>query len=122
MRAVFILGLMGVGTLLGGCAGRLANPQPVDSAFDKYYTCQDIRAEKDRINQAFLDRNVEQASLKQRDDELMTRTIPLLLLPGVGAIQETRASGSAKSPQQVEIDALKARDAHLDGMAADRGC
>jgi hypothetical protein len=121
MRAVFILGLMGASALLGGCAGRLANPQPVDSAFDKYYTCQDIRAEKDRINQAFLARNIELASLKQRDDELLSRGIPLIP-PGFAAVQETHASGKALPPQQVEIDALKARDAHLDGMAADRGC
>jgi len=121
MRAVLMLGLLGAAALLGGCAGRLANPQPVDSAFDKYYTCQDIRAEKDRINQAFLARNVEEASLKQRDDELLARGVPLIP-PGFAAVQETRASSKAKSPQQIEIDALKARDAHLDGMAADRGC
>jgi hypothetical protein len=31
-------------------------------------------------------------------------------------------SSSAKSPQQVEIDALTARDQHLDQMASARGC
>jgi hypothetical protein len=121
MRALFILGLMGAAALLGGCAGRLANPQQVDSAFDKYYSCKDIRAEKDRINQAFLDRNIEQASIRQRDNDLMSRTIPFLP-PGLMAVQETRMSSSAKTPQQVEIDALKARDQHLDQMSSARGC
>ena len=107
--------------LLSGCAGRLANPEPVDWAFDKYYTCQDIRAEKDRINQAFIDRNVEQASIRSRDNDLMARTIPFLP-PGLAAVDESRMSGSAKTAQQTEIDGLKARDAHLDSMAADRGC
>src|ERR1700759_2529528 len=121
MRAALMLGLMGAAVALSGCAGRLANPQPVDSAFDKYYTCQDIRAEKDRINQAYLDRNVEQAALRQRDNDLMSRTIPFLA-PGVFAIDESRTSESAKSAQQVEIDALKARDQHFNSMAPDRGC
>ena len=121
MRAVFLLGLMGASALLGGCAGRLANPEPVDWAFDKYYTCQDIRAEKDRINQEFLARNVEQASIRQRDNDLMARGIPLVST-GWAAVEETRLSSSAKTPQQVEIDALKARDQHLDQMASARGC
>jgi hypothetical protein len=121
MRAALILGLMGGAVLLTGCAGRLANPEPVEWAYDKYYSCQDIRAEKDRINQGFLRRNVEQASIRSRDNDLMTRTIPFLP-PGLAAVDESRMSGSAKTAQQVEIDALKARDAHLDGMAADRGC
>jgi hypothetical protein len=115
------MGLMGGAVLLSGCAGRLANPEPVEWAYDKYYSCQDIRAEKDRINQAFLDRHIEQASIRSRDNDLMARTIPFLP-PGLGAVDETRMSGSAKTPQQVEIEALKARDVHLDGMAADRGC
>jgi hypothetical protein len=51
----------------------------------------------------------------------MARTIPFAA-PGLVAVDESRMSGSAKSAQEVEIEALKARDAHLDGMAADRGC
>jgi hypothetical protein len=122
LRLGFIAGgLMGAGLALGGCAGRLANPEPVDWAMDKYYTCQDIRAEKDRINQGFVDRHVEQAAIRQRDDDLMSRTIPFLP-PGLAAVDETRMSGSAKTPQEVEIDALKARDTHLDQMASARGC
>jgi hypothetical protein len=121
MRAALILGLMGAGLVLGGCAGRLANPEPVDWAMDKYYTCQDIRAEKDRINEASLRRNVEEASIRQRDNDLMSRTIPFLP-PGLAAVDESRMGGSTKSPQQVEIDALKARDQHLDQMASARGC
>jgi hypothetical protein len=117
------LGLLSAaaGALLAGCAGRLANPEPVDWVMDKYYTCQDIRAEKDRINQAFVDRNVEQVSIRKRDNELMSRGIPLVS-PGIAAIDSTRVSSSAKTPQQIEIDALKARDAHLDQMASARGC
>jgi hypothetical protein len=121
MRAALILGLMGTGLVLGGCAGRLANPEPVDWAMDKYYTCQDIRAEKDRINQEFVNRNVEQASIRQRDNDLMSRTIPFLP-PGLAAMDETRMSSSAKTPQEVEIEAFKARDQHLDQMASARGC
>jgi hypothetical protein len=116
-----MLGLMGVAALVAGCAGRDSNPEPVDWAFDKYYTCQDIAAEKDRINQEFVNRSVEQAAVRSRDNDLMARTIPFLPA-GISAVDETRMSGSAKSPQQVEIDALKARDAHLNAMATDRGC
>ena len=107
--------------LVAGCAGREANPEPTQWVYDKYYTCQDIRAEKDRIFQAIEDRNVEQAKLRSRDNDLMARTIPFLA-PGVAAVDETRMSGSALTAQEIEIDALKKRDAHLDSMAADRGC
>lgn len=121
MRAALMLGLMGAALLLPGCAGRNANPEPVDWAYDKYYTCKDIRAEKDRINQEFLNRNIEQASIRQRDNDLMSRGIPVVST-GWGAVDETRIHSSAKTPQQIEIDALKARDAHLDQMASARGC
>ncbi|HVO03532.1 MAG TPA: hypothetical protein VMT54_15100 [Candidatus Cybelea sp.] len=121
MRAALTLSVMGAALLLASCAGRDPNPEPVDWVFDHYYGCQDIRAEKDRINQQLLARSDEEYAVRRRDDDLMARTIPFLP-PGLAAVDETRMSGSAKSPQQVEIEALKARDAHLDSMAADRGC
>ena len=121
MRNAFTFGLMGAALLLAGCAGRIANPEPVDWVYDKYYGCKAIRAEKLRIADAMRDRGVEQASIRQSDNDLMSRTIPFLA-PGVAAVDETRMSGSAKTPQEIEIEALKARDAHLDSMAADRGC
>jgi hypothetical protein len=121
MRAALTLCVLGTSVLLASCAGREPNPQPVASVYDKYYTCQDIREEKDRISEAMRARNVEQASLESRDNDLMARTIPFLA-PGVAAIQETSVSGKAKTPQEVENDALLEREKHLDGMAADRGC
>jgi len=120
MRGVLTWGLLGTALFLAGCAGRDANPEPVDWAYDHYYSCKDIRAEKQRIQQAMLARGVEQAKLHSADNDLMARTIPFLP-PGLAATQETRMSQSAKTPQEVEIEALKARDAHLDSMAADRG-
>ncbi|GAB2174806.1 hypothetical protein DLREEDagr8_03640 [Dongia sp. agr-C8] len=121
MRAALTLCVLGTSVLLASCAGREPNPTPVAWVYDKYYTCQDIREEKDRIAEAMRDRNVEQASLESRDNDLMARTIPFLA-PGVAAIEETSVSGKAKTPQEVENDALLERDKHLDGMAADRGC
>lgn len=121
MRAALILSVLGATVFLASCAGREPNPTPTQWVYDKYYTCQDIREEKDRIAEAVRDRNVEQASLESRDNDLMARTIPFLA-PGVMAIEETSASGKAQTPQEVENDALMARDKHLDGMAADRGC
>jgi hypothetical protein len=113
--------VLGTSVLLAGCAGREPNPTPTQWVYDKYYTCQDIRGEKDRIYQAVQDRGIEQAKLKARDNDLMARTIPFLP-PGLAATDEARWSASKKSAQEIEIDALNARDAHLDGMAADRGC
>ena len=121
MRAALTTFILSTSVLLAGCAGREANPQPTASVYDKYYTCQDIRAEKDRISEAMRDRNVEQAKLESRDNDLMARTIPFLA-PGVMAIQESSMSSKEKTPQEIENDALLARDKHLDGMAADRGC
>jgi hypothetical protein len=121
MRAALTLCVLSTAVLLASCAGRDANPQPVASVYDKYYTCQDIREEKGRIFDAVKDRNVEQASIRRRDNDLMSRTIPFLP-PGLAAVDEARMSGSKQTAQEIEIDALKARDAHLDGMAADRGC
>jgi hypothetical protein len=113
--------VLGTAVLLASCAGREANPETTTWVYDKYYTCQDIRAEKDRIFQAVEDRNIEQASIRSRDNDLMARTIPFLP-PGLAAVDEARMSGSAKTAQEIEVDALQARDKHLDGMAADRGC
>jgi len=121
MRAALMMGVLGTVVLLAGCAGRNPNPETTTWIFDKYYTCKDIRAEKDRIAEQVRARNVEQASLRSRDNDLMARTIPFLA-PGNFAIQESRTSGSAKTPQEIENDALMERDKHLDGMAADRGC
>jgi hypothetical protein len=121
MRAALTLCILGTSVLLAGCAGREANPTPVAWVYDKYYTCQDIREEKDRIAEQMRARNIEQASLEARDNDLMARTIPFLA-PGVFAIQETSMSGEAKTPQEVENDALLERNKHLDGMATDRGC
>jgi hypothetical protein len=121
MRAALTIFILSTSVLLASCAGRDANPQPTASVYDKYYTCQDIREEKGRIYAAVRDRGVEQASRRSRDDDLMARTIPFLPV-GLAAVDETRMSGSAKSAQEIEIEALDARDKHLDGMAADRGC
>jgi len=121
MRAALTLGLVGAALVLASCAGRQPNPEPEQWVYDKYYTCQDIRAEKGRIYQAMQDRGVEQFKLHARDNDLMARTIPFLP-PGLAAVDETRMNGSKKTAQEIENDALKARDTHLDGMAADRGC
>jgi hypothetical protein len=121
MRAALTICVLSTAVLLASCAGREANPETTTWVYDKYYTCQDIRAEKDRIFQAVGDRNVEQASLRSRDNDLMARTIPFLL-PGIAAADEARMGRTEQTAQQIEIDALKARDAHLGGMATDRGC
>ena len=121
MRAALTICLLSTTVLLTACAGREPNPQPVEWAYDKYYTCQDIRDEKGRIAEAMRDRNIEQAFVEARDNDLMTRTIPFLP-PGLSAMEETNLSSKAQTPQQVENDALMARDKHLDGMASDRGC
>jgi hypothetical protein len=121
MRAALTICVLGTSVLLASCAGREPNPETTQWVYDKYYTCQDIRAEKDRIFQAIEDRNVEQASIRSRDNDLMSRVIPFAP-PGLFAVDEARMSGSKQTAQEIEIDALKARDAHLDGMASDRGC
>jgi hypothetical protein len=121
MRAFLSLGLLGTAVLLAGCAGRDANPEPVDWAYDHYYTCQDIHAEKVRIVQAMVARGVEENDIRHSDNDLMARSIPLLP-PALLAVDQSRMSGSRKSAQQLEIDGLKARNAHLDSMATDRGC
>jgi hypothetical protein len=121
MRAALMISVLGTAVLLASCAGREPNPQPTQWVYDKYYTCQDIREEKGRIYAEAQKRDIEQAFIESRDNDLMARTIPFLA-PGVAAIEETSVSGEAKTPQEVENDALLARDKHLDGMAADRGC
>jgi hypothetical protein len=121
MRAALTVGILGAMTLLAACAGRNPNPEPIEWAYDKYYTCQDIRAEKDRIYQAVQDRGIEQASIRQRDNDLMSRTIPFLP-PAMAALDDSRMSGKKKTAQEIEIEALIKRNDHLNGMAADRGC
>jgi hypothetical protein len=121
MRAALTICVLGTSVLLAGCAGREPNPEPTQWAYDKYYTCQDIRAEKGRIYEAIRDRNVEQAALRSRDNDLMARTVPFLP-PALAAVDEGRMGRTDKTAQEVEIEALQARDKHLDGMASDRGC
>jgi hypothetical protein len=121
MRAALTICILGTTVLLTACAGREPNPQPVEWAYDKYYTCQDIREEKGRIAEAMRDRGVEQASIRSRDNDLMSRTIPFLPV-GLAAADEGRMGRTDQTAQEVEIQALEARDKHLDGMASDRGC
>ena len=121
MRAALVMSVMGASMLLASCAGREPNPETTTWVYDKYYTCQDIRAEKGRIYQAAQDRGVEQAFIRKRDNDLMARTIPFAP-PAMAAVDDARFSGSKKTAQEIEVDALMERDKHLDGMAADRGC
>src|SRR5262249_29918728 len=116
MRAALTICILGTTVLLTACAGREPNPQPVEWAYDKYYTCQDIREEKGRIADAMRDRGIEQASIRSRDNDLMARTIPFLPV-GLAAADEGRLGRTDQTAQEGGMQGLEERHKHLDGIA-----
>ncbi|MBY5760076.1 hypothetical protein HFO07_26055 [Rhizobium leguminosarum] len=100
--------------LLAGCAGREARPvastNPTDSAFD----CAGITREFD-ANERQITSTVKERSDAQGKNVVLGATGVLLFWPALFFMDP-------KSPEKVEIDALRNRNNVLTSIAKSKGC
>ncbi|MBY5357997.1 hypothetical protein HFO94_31615 [Rhizobium leguminosarum] len=106
--------ILAVSISLAGCAGREARPvastNPTDSAFD----CAGITREFD-ANERQISSTVKERSDAQGKNIVLGATGVLLFLPALFFMDP-------KSPEKVEIDALRNRNNVLTSIAKSKGC
>lgn len=113
------MALVGAG-LLAGCGGRMPNPTPEVSIFDRYMSCDDIREEvaANYSEQSALVR--EQVWAEEKNDMIMG--LSLAIPPGWFAIDNTVEGDFGTSPQQIDGSALATRARHLIAEAKKDNC
>ena len=116
---VRVIACVGLG-LLAGCGGRMANPTPEVSIYDRYLNCEDIRKEvaANYEKQSALAR--EEAWAKEKNDMIMG--LSLAFPPGWFAVDQTVEGDFPEAPQERETLALGARNRHIIAIAKDQGC
>lgn len=107
------------GLLAAGCAGRSANPAQEATIYDRYMTCEQLRAEvaQNYDRQSALVR--EQVWQEEKNDMIMG--LSLAFPPGFFAVDDTVEGDYGTSPQQIEHRALATRNRHLIAMAQEKG-
>jgi len=111
--------LLGAG-LLAGCGGRMANPTPEVSIYDRYMTCDQIQAEVERNYQEQSELAREHAWALEKNDMIMGLSVAFP--PGWFAVDQTIQEGYPTAPQEVEALALGDRNRHIIALAKDSGC
>lgn len=106
--------------LLAGCAGRMANPTPEVSIFDRYMSCEDIRREVASNYEEQSDLVREQVWAEEKNDMVMG--LSLAFPPGWFAVDQTVEGEYGQSPQQLEGSALATRARHLISLAKEDQC
>jgi len=119
------LRLMGLGVLLGsgllaGCGGRVANPTPEVSIYDRYMTCDDIRAEVERNYEKQHELVREHNWAEEKNDMIMG--LSLVFPPGWFAVDQTVEEDYPHAPQDIEGLALGDRNRHIIALAKEQGC
>lgn len=114
-----VAALLSVG-LVAGCGGRMANPTPEVSIYDRYMTCEEIRQEvaQNYAEQSALVR--EQVWAEEKNDMIMG--LSLAFPPGWFAVDRTIEGEYGQSPQQIEGSALATRARHLIAQAKEDQC
>ncbi len=118
-RLVRTVALVGLG-LLAGCGGRMANPAPEATIYDRYLTCDEIQKEVAGNYEAQSDLARELVWAKEKND--MIRGLSLAFPPGWFALDMTAEEDYPKTPQDIETLALGARNRHIIGLAKEQGC
>lgn len=105
--------------VVAGCAGRSANPAQEATIYDRYMTCQQIRAEvaKNYETQSALIR--QQNDLEEKNDTI--KVLSIAFPPGFFAVDNTVEGDYGTSPQDIEHRALATRNRHLIAIAQARG-
>lgn len=106
--------------LMAGCAGRMPNPTPEVSIFDRYMSCEDIRQEVARNYEAQSELVREQVWAEEKND--MIRGLSLAFPPGWFALDQTVEGEYGQSPQQIEGSALATRSRHIIAIAQEDQC
>ncbi len=110
---------LGLG-LLAGCGGRMANPTPEISIYDRYMTCEDIRHEVARNYEAQSALVREQVWAEEKNDMIMG--LSLAFPPGWFAVDQTVEGDYPEAPQEIEVLALGARNRHIISLAQEDQC
>lgn len=120
MRVFWIVSAILAGSLVSGCAGRMANPAPEATIYDRYMTCDEIRAEVagNYETQSALVRERVWA----REKNNMIRGLSIAFPPGFFAVDDTVEGEYGTSPQEIEGSALATRARHLVAIAKEREC
>jgi hypothetical protein len=119
LRLLTLATLLGTG-LLAGCGGRMANPTPEVSIYDRYLTCEQIQAEVEQNyeKQSALAR--ELAWAEEKND--MIEGLSVVFPPGWFAVDQTIQEGYPNAPQEIEGLALGDRNRHIIALAKDKDC
>ncbi len=106
--------------LLAGCGGRVANPTPEVSIYDRYMSCDEIRQEvaTNYAAQSLLVR--ERVRAEEMND--MTMVFALAFPPAWFAVDQTVEGDYGRSPQEIEGTALATRARHLISVAQKDEC
>jgi hypothetical protein len=118
-RYVTLAACLGLAAL-AGCGGRMANPTPEVSIYDRYMTCEEIRQEVERnyAAQSALVREQNWANEKNH----MISGLSLVFPPGWFALDETIEGDYGTAPQEIEASALATRSRHIIGIAQKDQC
>jgi len=118
-RPIAVLALISAG-LIAGCGGRMANPTPEVSIFDRYMSCEEMRQEvaANYEQQSALVR--EQVWAEEKNDMIMA--LSLAFPPGWFAVDQTIEGDYGTSPQQIEGSALATRSRYLIAQAKEEQC
>ncbi len=106
--------------LLAGCGGRMANPTPEVSIYDRYMTCDQIQEEVARNYETQSALAREHAWAEERNDMIMA--LSLAFPPGWFAVDQTVEEDYPNAPQDIEGLALGDRNRHIIAMAKDKNC
>lgn len=114
MRHVLLTTLLGTSIALAGCGGREAKPisitNPTDSAFD----CAGV-AREHAANERQIVATVKERSQAQGKNIILGATGAILFFPALFFMDP-------KSPEKVEIDALRNRNKVLEDIARTKQC
>lgn len=118
-RCLAVIALFGAG-LIAGCAGRMPNPTPEVSIYDRYMTCEQIREEVARNYEAQSALVREQVWAQEKND--MISGLSLAFPPGWFALDQTVEGEYGESPQEIDGSALATRSRHLIAIAQEDQC
>lgn len=114
VNLVTILSILGVSLILSGCGGREAKPiaatHPADSAFDCVGISREFAANERQIVATLKER-----SQAQGKNIILGATGAILFFPALFFMDP-------KSPEKVEIDALRNRNRVLEDIARTKKC
>lgn len=109
-----------LGASLVGCGGRMANPTPEVTIYDRYMTCNQIEDEVATNYEAQSALAREHAWGEEKNDMIMG--LSLAFPPGWFAVDQTVEEHYPNAPQDIEGLALGDRNRHIIALAKDKGC